>query len=421
MNKVFTIHPSILKGHVSISGAKNSVLKLLTASLLTNEKITISNFPKTLLDTQIKVKMLELLNKKITIEDKTIIIEEEKNLKTELIWSDRSVRTTLLVLGALLTRFGKAKVPLPGGCDLGTRGYDLHLMIFEKMGATVWQEEGYLCAQSNNKLKGQDIFFPIRSTGATENAIICGTLAEGTTRVWNPHVRPEIIDLIEMLNKMGSEINVYGQQYIEIKGKDKLFGTQHHAIPDNMEALTWLIGAAITGGDIEIHNFPYKHLEVPLIHLRESGCKIFVNENNNSIIVRNSTPYPIEISTGPYPGINSDMQPIFAVYAAVAKGQSKIVDLRFPDRYQYTQELAKMGVKCEIKNNILIIHGGYPLKGTHVKALDLRAGAALLLAGLVAEGKTTIEDFWMIQRGYDNIIEKLESLTVKKNESDFTN
>jgi len=313
-------------------------------------------------------------------------------------------------LGALTTRFGEGRVPLPGGCKLGERKYDLHIMLLERMGAKVWEEEGYLCAKVDGRLSGTDIHLPIRSTGATENSIISGTLAKGKTVVWNPHIRPEILDLISMLNKMGAKIKVYGQKCIEITGVEKLSGVQHTVIPDNMEAITWAIGATITGGDVEIENFPYEHLEVPLIFLRESGMKYY--KGKHSLIVRGGTPFPIEISTGPYPGINSDMQPLFAVYGGCSRGESKIVDLRFPGRFGYAEELAKMGLRHRIEDGILKIEGGNLLKGAVVQALDLRAGVSLLLAGLTAEGTTTIQNSWMIERGYENLKEKLLKLEV---------
>ena len=188
---------------------------------------------------------------------------------------------------------------------------------------------------------------PIRSTGATENAILCGTLAIGKTTLWNPHIRPEILDLVDMLNNMGARIRVFGQRCIEIDGVEHLHGVRHEVIPDNMEAITWAIASVITNGDVEILNFPFDHLEVPLIFLRESGMKYY--RSKDSLIVRGGTPYPIEISTGPYPGINSDMQPLFAVYGASSKGETKIVDLRFPGRYNYAEELAKMGVRYNVE------------------------------------------------------------------------
>lgn len=398
-----------LEGRVKVSGAKNAALKLLTASVLTNDKVELFDSPNGLLDMQVHIGMLEKMGKTCYQKDGYLCIEESSTISNELLWDERSIRNSLLILGALTVRFGQGKVPLPGGCPLGDRKYDLHIKVLESMGAKVWEEEGYLCTKSNGRLVGCEIHLPIRSTGATENAILCGTLAEGITRIWNPHIRPEILDLINMLNKMGANIKVYGQRSIEIEGVKELQGVKHRVIPDNMEAITWAIASAITGGDIEIINFPLEHLEVPLVFLRESGMNFYKGER--SLIVKGSTPYPIEISTGPYPGINSDMQPLFAVYGACSQGDSKIVDLRFPGRYAYAKELAKMGMEYTIEGDMLKIHGGKKLQGTTVKALDLRAGMALLLAGLVSEGETIIEDAWQISRGYENLSEKLKALS----------
>ena len=202
-----------------------------------------------------------------------------------------------------------------------------------------------------------------------------------------------------------------GQKCIVIEGVETLGGVKHRVISDNMEALTWAIGAVVTQGDVEILDFPFDHLEVPLVHLRESGMQFYRGEN--SLIVRGGEAYPIDISTGPYPGINSDMQPLFAVFGATSKGESRIIDLRFPGRYGYAEELAKMGVKYEIDGRLLKIHGGNQLQGAKVKALDLRAGIALLLAGMTADGVTEIEDSWQIGRGYENLKGKLKGLGVE--------
>ena len=405
----FKIQKAKLNGKVRLSGAKNCALKLLTASVLTSEPVEILNSPNGLLDMQVHIKMLNQMGKFCIEGDRSLKITEN-SLNTELLWDDRSIRNSLLILGCLTTRFSNGKVPLPGGCPLGDRKYDLHIMILEKFGAKVWEEDGYLCSKSKGRLKACEINLPIRSTGATENAILCASLASGTTTIWNPHIRPEIIDLIKMLNKMGAKIKVFGQKSIVIEGVETLGGVKHQVISDNMEALTWAIGAVITQGDVEIIDFPFEHLEVPLVHLRESGMKFYKGEN--SLIVRGGEAFPIDISTGPYPGINSDMQPLFAVFGAISKGESRIIDLRFPGRYDYAAELAKMGVKYEIKGDFLIIQGGQKLVGTTVKATDLRAGIALLLAGLTAEGTTVIEDSWQIGRGYENLQSKLKGLGV---------
>ncbi|MBS9525880.1 UDP-N-acetylglucosamine 1-carboxyvinyltransferase [Litoribacter alkaliphilus] len=406
------VRKSKLEGKVRLSGAKNSALRLLAASLLTDEKVELTNFPNGLLDVKVHLDMLKVLGKEIqTFEDVAYITELDSKTSTILNWEGRSIRNTLLILGALTTRFGEGRVPLPGGCKLGERKYDLHVMLLEQLGAKVWEEDDYLCAKvESGRFKGNDIHLPMRSTGATENSILCATLAKGQTTIWNPHVRPEIIDLVDMLNKMGARISVYGQKCIVINGVDQLRGIKHAVIPDNMEALTWAIGSVITGGDVEILNFPQEHLDVPLIFLKESGMKIY--QGKDSVIVRGGSPYPLEISTGPYPGINSDMQPLIAVYGAMSEGTSKIVDLRFPGRYGYAEELAKMGMNFRVEGDMLVIDGGKPLVGTMVKALDLRAGMALLLAGLTAEGETHIESAWQIARGYENLEEKLIGLQV---------
>jgi len=408
LEKILIVRKSKLEGIVKISGAKNSALKLLTASILTDDDVVIQNCPNSLLDVQIHIEMLRRIGKYCSVTENQVIISHHKELKEELIWKGPSIRNTLLILGALLARKGRAKVPLPGGCAIGDRKYDLHQMLLEKLGARVWEENGYLLGEAPNGLKGTEIELPIRSTGATENSIIAGSLAKGTTIVWNPHVRPEILDLISFLKSMGAKIEVRGQESIRITGVNELNGTKYTVMPDNMEAITFLIAAVITNGDIEIENFPYKDLEVPLVHLRESGAKFFRGEN--SLIVRGGRCYPIEISTGPYPGINSDMQPLFAVYGLCAKGESRITDLRFPKRFGYAEELKKMGAKLCVKDNLLIIKGGHPLQGNKVTALDLRCGAALLLAGLVAEGETKILHAEQIQRGYEHIDFKMQNL-----------
>jgi UDP-N-acetylglucosamine 1-carboxyvinyltransferase len=314
------------------------------------------------------------------------------------------------LLGALTTRFGNASVPLPGGCNLGDRAIDIHEHVLKELGADIWQENNTLKTHvPNGILKGKDIHLRLRSTGATENAIICATLAEGTTRIWNPHIRPEIMDLVAMLKSMGAIIEVRGQESIIVEGVNSLSGAVHEVIPDNMEAITWLVASVMTKGDIEIHNFPYRELETPIINLRESGARFYFGDN--SLIVRGGSCYPLEISTGPYPGINSDVQPILAAYAACAIGNSTIIDLRFPGRYGYAEEMEKMGISFKRENNILrVIGNGGNFHGERVKALDLRCGIALVLCGLVADGQTIVEDAWQIQRGYDRFTDKLRTL-----------
>ena len=397
------------KGRIELAGAKNSALRLLAASLLTSGKVQLTNYPSQLLDAQIHVGMLERLGKKADLEDEaTITISEMDAPPVRLDWPERSIRNTLLILGCLLTRNGEGRVPLPGGCKLGERKYDIHVDIFEKLGARVWEEGDDLCAKAEDRLVGTDIHLPMRSTGATENAILSATLAKGVTRVWNPHIRPEILDLVDMLRSMGAKIQVFGQEHIRIEGVERLDGCDHRVIADNMEAVTWLCAAVMTDGDVEIAGFPYQDLEVVLAHLTAAGAKLF--RSDEALIVRGGRPYPIEISTGPHPGINSDVQPILAAWATAARGVSKIVDLRFPGRYGYAAEMAKLGARYSIDGDLLTVDGGAPLKGATTSALDLRAGAALALCGLIAEGTTVIENAWQIGRGYVDFAAKLQQL-----------
>jgi UDP-N-acetylglucosamine 1-carboxyvinyltransferase len=401
---------SRLTGRVVLDGAKNSALRLLAASILTDGPVRLTNYPSGLLDAQVHVGMLEALGKSTEIVGShEIRITQAAPLSTKLEWPGRSIRNTLLILGALTARYGAGAVPLPGGCRIGERQYDIHIDVLESLGARVSDDASYLYAEAPNGLLGADIHLRLRSTGATENAILAGTLAKGTTRVWNPHIRPEIIDLVAMLNSMGAKITVHGQEHIEIEGVEALEGTNHAVIPDNMEAITWLIAAGVTGGEVEIVNFPSGDLEVALAHLRSAGASLY--EGERSLVVRGSTCFPFEISTGPHPGINSDVQPILAAWAAKARGESRIIDLRFPGRYGYADELRKMGVETSIDGDLLRITGaGGALTGASVRAVDLRAGAALAICGLMAEGETVVTDAWQISRGYVDFAEKLRSL-----------
>ena len=408
-NAKFVVQRSKLNGVLRVSGAKNSVLYLLTASLLTDDPIYIDNYPRHLLDAQVHLDMLEFLGKSCEVSEDQVTIKKVAAPPTTLDWDGRSIRNTLLILGVLTARYGRGAVPLPGGCKLGDRKYDIHEMLLTTMGARVWEDNGMLCAEApKGGLVGADVHLPLRSTGATHNGIICGTLAKGVTRIWNPHLRPETVDLVNFLRSMGATINIYGQEHIEIVGQEGMFGTKYKVMSDNMEALTWLIGSVVTGGDLEIRNFPYRELEVPLIFLRESGAKFYQGEE--SLIVRGGECFPLEISTGPYPGINSDMQPLFAVYGAMARGQTRIVDLRFPGRYAYAEELAKLGADCQVSGNMLMINGGNKLSGAEVRAVDLRGGIALALAGLCASGETCISDAWQVERGYNDFVRKLQSV-----------
>jgi UDP-N-acetylglucosamine 1-carboxyvinyltransferase len=407
-DRKIVVEKSKLKGTVKVSGAKNSVLRLLAASILFDKDVELTNYPCELLDVKIHEEMLRYMGKKVDVIEDKVLISQAEDINTNLEWSERSIRNTLLILGASVAKYGYGRVPLPGGCKLGERKYDIHVHVLESLGAAVYEDGDYLVAESKSRLKGNDIHLRMRSTGATENAILASCIAEGVTRIYNPHIRPEIIDLIDFLNKSGADIKAYGQERIEIKGVESLTNVRHRVMPDNMEALTWVILATMTKSEIKIENFPFKDLEVPLIHLRESGVNLY--RCDDSAIVSTGECYPIEISTGPYPGINSDMQPLFAAFASMCRGVSHIIDLRFPGRYAYGEEMKKMNIHTTIDGDLFTVTGSNEIIGAEVKALDLRAGVALLMLGMVAEGKTIISDSWQIKRGYNNILQKLIKL-----------
>ena len=408
--ETLTVRPGRLCGEVRVSGAKNSVLRLMVASLLTSEPLVIENYPASLADGRVQRGMLEALGKACEVSSDILTIEETHVPPAALAWPGRSIRNTLLVLAAMVARSGDGAVPLPGGCDIGERGYDLHELVLTTLGAQVWREGDRLHARSPGRLRAADVVLPLRSTGATESALLCASLADGETRIWNPHVRPEILDLIALLRSMGADIEVRGTESFIVQGRARLNGARHRAIADNMEALTWLIGAVMTQGDVTIRGFPVSDLEVPLIFLRQAGARYYVGED--TVIVRSGRCLPVEISTGPYPGINSDMQPLFAAYGACARGESRITDLRFPDRYGYRQGFEAFGVRTELASGMLKIAGGGTLRGAEVQAPDLRAGVAMMLLGLVAEGETRIGAAWQITRGYADLSAKLLALGV---------
>ena len=282
------------------------------------------------------------------------------------------------------------------------------------MGATVEELSDYIEVRCENRLKGTDIVFPFPTMGGTENALLCGVLAQGVTNIHNAYVSPEVADLIEMLISMGANINVNGNSFITITGVDSLNGTSHEVIPDRIEALTWMIACMITKGQLLLTDVPFAHMEVPLIHLRHIGLDFF--NNSNSIYINTiDLPYkinPFEIACGTYPGVVSDMQPFFSILAAQAEGVSRIIDYRYPERFGYIGELQKMGDGYCVRSGEVVVKGKIEFKGNIVRAVDLRGGAAILLGSLIAKGRTEIENYKMILRGYNGLLEKLQGVGI---------
>lgn len=404
--------PNRLAGKVSLQGAKNSALKVLIAALLTDEPTVLKNIPAEINDVKITLKMLESIGVDWKRNGDTFLIKPTSIKKEVSSPSEGSIRTSLLFLGALLARKGEAIVPLPGGDKIGERKYNLHLMALRKLGAKVNLHKGIYLKATCKNLKGAVINFPFKTTGGTENVLLASVLAKGRTIIKNAYTRPEVYDLIRMLNKMGAKIKVVGGGYIEIEGVKKLKGTNYEIIYDNVEALTFLVAVLMTKSSIEIENFPFKDLEIPLITLKESGLR-FQKKGRILSVDGERIMTGFEVITGTYPNINSDFQPLLCSLATQCLGPSKIIETQFRKRWQFVPELNKMGAKIKIRGDTALIEGPTKLKGSNVWANDIRGGAALINAALCAEGETVIENAREIDRGYEKIDEKLKSLGAK--------
>lgn len=410
MDKIVVKSGKKLNGRVKIEGAKNSVLPVLAASLIASGgKSKIYDVP-TLEDVYTIIKVLENLGATIHFDNNTVNIDATNRLKTEAPFEYVSkMRASILVAGPLLARYGHAKVALPGGCAIGLRPIDLHLKGFEAMGATVDYGNGYVELKTDGKLKGATIYLDVASVGATENIMMAATLAEGTTVIENCAKEPEIVDLANYLIKMGADIVGAGTETIRIKGVDKLHGAEHTIIPDRIEAGTFMVAAAITGGDITIENVLCEHLRPVIAKLREMGVE--VEEGENTIRVYAPNPLkPTDIKTLPHPGFPTDMQSQMMVAMMCAEGTSVVTETVFENRFMHVEEFRRMNAKVKIEGRSVIIEGNNKLQGAQVQATDLRAAAALVLAGLCAEGKTEITQLHHLDRGYVNFAEKLKQI-----------
>lgn len=414
---VFVIDGGIpLKGSVRVSGAKNAILPALAACLLTEGKTILKEIPD-LEDVHTMCGLLTSLGaktqfepekKEITVETSNIV---EYTAPYELV---NTMRASFLVMGPLLARKGKARVSLPGGCAIGSRPVDLHLKGFSAMGATINTGHGYVEAQVKGGLTGARIYLDFPSVGATENILMAAVLAKGQTTIENAATEPEIIDLATMLVSMGATVTGAGTDTIRIIGTDKLCPVEHVIIPDRIEAGTFMIAAAITGGDVRIENVMADHLKPVIAKLRESGVEI--SEELSSIHIKGSERLKaVDIKTHPHPGFPTDMQAQMTSYLSHAEGTSMIVETIFENRFMHVSELKRMGARIKIDGRTAIIEGGVPFMGAQVKATDLRAGAALILAGLCARDRTEISDIYHIDRGYEKMEEKLRMLGAKIN------
>lgn len=398
-----------LKGKIKISGAKNAVLPAIAASLLTKEKIRLKNVPL-VTDVHTMLTLIKELGAEFNIRKNSLSIQVKKIISDEASYQlVTAMRASILVLGPLLARYGKALVSLPGGCAIGSRPTDLHIHGLEKLGASIQLKHGYINAQAK-QLKGTAIEFEKKSVGGTENLIMAASLAKGETILKNCAVEPEVVDLCKLLVKMGAKIEDIGSETLVIKGVKELGGAIHEIIPDRIEAGTFLIAGALSKGSIILTNTKPKDLTTVIERLRYSGVKI-IKLNSHSLQVTGPDKLkPQDITTSPYPGFPTDMQAQFSVLMTQAQGTSIISETIFDRRFAHINELLRMGANIEISSDKAIIKGKTFLSGAEITATDLRASASLVLAGLIANGKTIINEAHHLDRGYEKLEEKLKSL-----------
>lgn len=401
-----------LIGEVSVSGAKNAVLPLMAASILSDKKSTIRGVPR-LRDVDVMVKILRSLGGDIEFADKDTLTLDMLHVDSQEADYDliSQMRASFLIMGPLLGRKGYAKVYMPGGCAIGLRPIDLHLKGFEALGAKVTRRKDYVEAKvGEHGLHGATIYLDFPSVGATENIMMAAVMAKGTTYIQNVAEEPEIIDLANFLNKMGARIKGAGTDNIKIEGVSEMKSANHEVIPDRIEAGTFMLAAAITRGDVLVKNVLIDHLKPLVAKLRE--CGVTVEQIGDGIRVKADKGKLIStnIKTLPYPGFPTDLQSPFMAFLTTVPGKGLVTETVFENRFMHVEELKKMGAKISINGNKASLTGGSKLVGTSVRATDLRAGAAMVLAGLVAEGETEISDIYHIQRGYDALIDKLKIL-----------
>jgi len=413
MNKLMINGGVTLDGNVRISGAKNAVLPILAATLLADGPATIENVPH-LHDVTTTVELLGCMGVMVSIDEKLSVEVDSSTIEnyTAPYHLVKTMRSSILVLGPLLARFGEAEVSLPGGCAIGSRPVDLHIKGLQDMGAEIDVSNGYIHAKAS-RLKGARLVMDIVTVTGTENLMMAAALAEGTTVIENAAREPEVIDLANFINAMGGKVSGAGTDTIEIEGVETLHGTRYRVLPDRIETGTYLVAAAITGGKIMVKDTDPALLDAVIVKLRESGAKIETGADWISLDMEGKRPKSVNIRTAPYPGFPTDMQAQFAALNTIADGTATVVETIFENRFMHVQELKRMGADIEVEGNTAIIRGVDALTSAPVMATDLRASASLIIAGLVASGETEVQRIYHIDRGYENIEEKLSLLGAK--------
>ena len=402
-----------LHGDVWISGAKNAVLPILAATLLADEPVTIGNVPH-LHDVTTTMEVLGQMGVQLTIDERMRILVDPRPAKHYFAPYDlvKTMRASILVLGPLVARFGEADVSLPGGCAIGSRPVDQHIKGLEALGATISVENGYIKARAK-RLKGARIVMDMVTVTGTENIMMAAALAAGTTVIENAAQEPEVLDLANCINAMGGKISGAGTSTIVIEGVERLHGTHYDVLPDRIETGTFLVAGAITGGRITAKRARPDTLDAVLVKLEEAGAQVNTGADWIEVDMRGKRPRAVDVNTAPYPAFPTDMQAQFTALNAVAEGVGTITENVFENRFMHVHELERLGANIRIEGNTAVIRGVESMSGAPLMATDLRASACLVLAGLVAKGDTTVDRIYHIDRGYENIEEKLGTLGAK--------
>lgn len=400
-----------LRGEIRIAGAKNSALPILAATLLTQDTVQICNLPH-LFDITTMIELLGCMGVQPIIDEKLNVEVNSSSIKHfsapyELV---KTMRASILVLGPMLTRYGRAEVALPGGCAIGSRPVNLHISALEKMGANILVEDGYIKASVKGKLKGAHIFMDLVTVTGTENVMMAAALADGQTIIENAAREPEVVDLANCLVKMGADITGQGTDTITINGVNELKGCSYSVMPDRIETGTYLIAAAATRGQIKVKDTRPDILEAVLLKLEQAGADIKVGDNWIELDMHGKRPNSVSLRTAPYPAFPTDMQAQFTALNTIANGTGSITETVFENRFMHVHEMNRMGALIKVEGNTVIVEGVKSLKGAPVMATDLRASASLIIAGLVSDNLTTVDRIYHIDRGYECIEEKLQLL-----------
>ena len=414
MDKLLITGGEPLDGEIRISGAKNAALPILMGALLASEPVRIGNVPH-LHDITTTLELLGRMGVTLTVDEKSgVVIDATTLTDTEAPYDlVKTMRASILVLGPLLAKFGKADVSLPGGCAIGSRPVDLHLRGLEAMGAEIKVENGYIRATDGGGLKGAHIFLDQVTVTGTENLMMAAVLAEGTTVLENAAREPEVVDLANYLNAMGAKITGIGTATITIEGVKSLHGAEYDILPDRIETGTYLVAAALSRGRIKLKDTDANQLEAVLLKLEEAGADIEVGEDWITLDMHGKRPKAVNIRTAPYPAFPTDMQAQFTALNSVAEGHATIVETVFENRFMHVHELQRMGADLQIEGNTVVCNGTDRLTAAPMMATDLRASAGLVIAALVADGESTVERIYHIDRGYECIEEKLQQLGAK--------